>query len=583
MALKLQLNRLQRKVLLVVLVIVVVPMMVAGVLSAYWVSRSFEQSIERWVREAAQVSQAWIETQQRNQALFAEMLADTASRTSADALSTRGPVPRKLQPLAREFGIQLVQVYSADRTLLHSSLPVRLMTQWEHGQRQAVLKVERDGKSLLAVTTVAPWPPGDNPCCRLVLGSLLDRGFIDRMNQMSGLRNRLFYPEHGDYTKAFSDSDPPLTVRLPTQAFERLRARHDYYSNEAEDGRFRGLYTPLADASGRVEAVLFAGLQRLGSDEILTRPAELSLAIVLLGSLIGSLTGLGLSRFVVRPVEQLRDGVLQLAAQDFRASVPIDSRDELGDLARAFNAMAQGLREARDVERREFQKDKITAMGELSLALAHEIRNPVGVINTAAALLKKASPDPERCAELVGAIQEESRRIDQLLKDFQQLARHRRPEFAELDPAEPLERALRMALAAREDIRVEQDLRHGTARICADPDLLRQAWANLVGNAIEAIGAKPGTLRVTSEREQGDVVLAIEDSGPGIPVELMPRVFEPFFTTKEQGTGLGLTLANTLVEANGGRLELQPPEGRGARFAMRFPVCLASKKGATEG
>jgi signal transduction histidine kinase len=173
----------------------------------------------------------------------------------------------------------------------------------------------------------------------------------------------------------------------------------------------------------------------------------------------------------------------------------------------------------------------------------------------------------------VGAIQEESRRLDQLLKDFQQLARYRRPEFAEIDPVEPLERALRLALAAREDIRVERRITHGTARICADPDLLRQAWASLLVNALEAMGGGPGALRVSSQREQGFVVIALEDSGPGIPVEFMPRIFEPFFTTKEQGTGLGLTLANTLVEANGGRLELQPSEGRGARFAMRLPEC----------
>jgi signal transduction histidine kinase len=72
------------------------------------------------------------------------------------------------------------------------------------------------------------------------------------------------------------------------------------------------------------------------------------------------------------------------------------------------------------------------------------------------------------------------------------------------------------------------------------------------------------------------VYLSVEDNGPGVPAEIMPRLFEPFFTTKEQGTGLGLTIAYTLVEANGGRLEARPPEGKGARFVMRFPVIEGS-------
>lgn len=91
-------------------------------------------------------------------------------------------------------------------------------------------------------------------------------------------------------------------------------------------------------------------------------------------------------------------------------------------------------------------------------------------------------------------------------------------------------------------------------------------------NALQAIGEQPGELNLTSYTEAGHVVLVLEDSGTGIPVEIMPRLFEPFFSTKKSGTGLGLTLANTLVEANGGWLELLRSQGKGARFAMRFPI-----------
>jgi signal transduction histidine kinase len=86
------------------------------------------------------------------------------------------------------------------------------------------------------------------------------------------------------------------------------------------------------------------------------------------------------------------------------------------------------------------------------------------------------------------------------------------------------------------------------------------------------MGEGGGELRIESRVTDGKVELAVEDSGPGIPPEIMPRLFEPFFTTKDQGTGLGLSIANSLIEANGGCLEVQSPNRGGARFAMIFPV-----------
>lgn len=554
--------------MLVILVIIVVPMLITGRLSAAWIAARTDESIERWIGEAAQVNKASLNRIHENSRLFADVLEET-SHGDLQLGDVSKPIPAQLWKLANELGINLVQVYDSDGRLVYSSHPIRLATHWTHGQDSAVVKVDREGKSLLAAITIVRIPRSAPQHYRLVLGTLFDRDLLTRLAQASGLKTRLFYPRDGDFAKAFSEGGQPLRLRLPPEAFAQLQQRQAYYSKHAEGGRYWGLYTPLVDATGAVEAVLFSGLERQGSTRLLTDQGALTVVITLLGLLLASVTGFLLGRIVVRPVEYLRDGVMKVAAQDFKASVPLHSRDELGELAQAFNEMAQRLREARDEQRHAFQRDKIAALGELSLAMAHEIRNPIGVINTASRLMESAR-DPARRADLQRMIREESQRLDRFLRDFQQLARHRHPEFAALDPLEPLDAALRVMLAGRDNIEVRRYIRHDHCRVRADRELLRQAWVNLIRNALEAIGAQPGTLTITTECTGDTLSVTLADSGPGIPLERITRLFEPFFTTKEHGSGLGLTIASTLAEANGARLELVPDAGPGACFAMRF-------------
>jgi len=547
-------------------------MLVTGTLSAAWIAGRFEDFIELWVREAAQLERETLANLHKNARLFADVL-DQVTRGKLELRPGRSPVPPELEPLARELGISLLQVYNPADELIYSTDNARLLTAWAQGQDTAVVRVEQDGKSRLAAITILRVPPQAQAHYRLVLGTLFDKSLLERLGRVSGLKTRLFYPREGDFAKAFADEDRPLKLRLPPSGYAELEARRDYFSAEAEGGRYFGLYSPVVDASGRVEAVLFSGLDRRTGAGWITDQGILTLSIVLLGSLLAGVAGLLLGRIVIRPVESLHQAVQRVAAQDFRATIPVRSSDELGELARAFNAMATSLRQARDEQRREFQRDKLTALGELSLAMAHEIRNPIGVITTGLRLLE-TNQDPARVAQLRGMIREESQRIDQLLKDFQQLARHRAPELVAVDPAEPLEQALQMLLAGREGVRVQRRYRHGDRRVPGDPQLLRQLWMNLVRNALEAIGSEGGTLEVGSSLDGDCFVLYLQDSGPGIALEQMPRLFEPFFTTKPQGSGLGLTIAGTLAEANGASLELVPPEpgepARGARFALRM-------------
>lgn len=569
------LNRLQRKVINTILVMVVVPMLVAGYLASEWVSSNFEERLQSWIEESAPAGETWLRAYQNDALMLGKVQADDPEFVAGLDRGEIRPLSPALGRIAKDLGIDLVQIYTAQQILLYTSAPIQLHMMWETGQSQAVLQVVESKKMLLAAVGITPVPRTGKPRYYLMLGGLLNNNFISELDQLTGLTSRLYYREGSRFFDVFTEPGKVMELTdLPKGVLQKMRKdKRPYYSVHAENNRFRGEYTPVTDSGGHVEAILFSGIERRGFEELLTNRLLLFALITLLGVVISALVGFFLSRVVVRPVEHLRDGVMQLASQNFNATVPATSDDEVGDLAKAFNAMAVRLREARDEQQQRFQKDKLASLGELSAALAHEIRNPIGVINTSAALLEKAESADKR-AELTRMIREESSRVAGLVQDFLQLSRYRQPTFAPIDPALPMERALMAATAGHDRVRIEKSLHHDGVEIRADAGLLQQAWGNIITNALQAMGEQGGRLRIESRVVDGQVELAVEDTGPGIPPEILLRLFDPFFTTKEQGTGLGLSIANTLIEANGGRLEVRSPERGGARFAMTFPCAV---------
>ena len=567
-------GRLQRKVLLLLSAIVVLPMVVAGWGAAELVSTNFEQRLHRWILDSARVNQSWLQAYQNDAVMVGRVLADDSQYVRALASDPEHAMPASVRRIAQEQGLSLIQVYDREMNLLYTSIPLHMQALWEPGQREAVLKVVRRDKSMLAAVGIIDVPRQGTPKYFLVLGSLIGEDFVQEVVELTGLKTRLYYREGKRYVDIFSGKAQPAALEgsrnTPIAVLEkRTKPIYDPY---AEGGRYRGVYTPIVDTTGHVEAIMFSGLERGGVYDLLTNRVLLFGVIALLGIILAIGAGFLVSRMLVRPINQLRNAVLQLAGENFNTSVPIRSNDEFGDLARAVNGMATRLREARDAQAQRYQRDKLAALGELSAALAHEIRNPLGVINASAALLDKARDDPARQAELTRMIRNEAMSVSNLVQDFLHLSRHRQPALRPVDPVGPLEQALQTVAATHpaSNVAVEREFDHNGAQVLADGGLLAQAWNNILTNAYEAMNGS-GTLTLSSRVQNETVVLSVQDSGPGIGAELLPRLFEPFFTTKEKGTGLGLAIAHSLVEASGGQLNANPPGDGGACFTLRFP------------
>jgi signal transduction histidine kinase len=221
------------------------------------------------------------------------------------------------------------------------------------------------------------------------------------------------------------------------------------------------------------------------------------------------------------------------------------------------------------------EAERLATAGELAAGMAHEIRNPLAaIVNATALLTDEAALTPEERAVTLTAVRTEARRLNRILSDFLSFARPQEPRRAPGDIREVVEHVSGLirddrSRAPRVDVRVAVD--PAVPRFAFDRDQVIQVLWNVALNGVEAMNGR-GRLSLEVARQNGDVALAVSDTGPGIPGEKLGRVFEPFYSGKPNGSGLGLTIAERIVGAHGGRIEIDSAPGRGTRVTLLFPL-----------
>ncbi len=232
------------------------------------------------------------------------------------------------------------------------------------------------------------------------------------------------------------------------------------------------------------------------------------------------------------------------------------------------------LTEIRGLQERVRVKENLAGLGVLSAGIAHEFRNSLGTILGYARLIGRGGAAPQTHEEHAGAIVREVQAIGRTVDDFLRYARPVSLAASPWDPRTVIEDAAREVLLglSRPDVTIVVE-GEWPGRIVADEPLVRQAIGNLLRNAVEATPPGGGRVTVTGALEDGGETLRIEiaDSGTGIPEDLLPRLFTPFVTTKQQGTGLGLALAQKAIVSHDGAIAAGNIPGSGACFTVRLP------------
>ncbi len=243
---------------------------------------------------------------------------------------------------------------------------------------------------------------------------------------------------------------------------------------------------------------------------------------------------------------------------------------------RAANAEIARQREALH------QSEKLTALGSLLAGVAHELNNPLSVVVGRAIMLEETVSDP-KVRDPLRRLREAAERCARISKTFLAIARRAPASRAAVPLAKPVTAAVELnAYAVRASgIETVIDIPESLPPVMIDEDQIVQVVANLIVNAEHALRGQPEPRRIEFRAYQADngmVALRVSDNGPGIPPDVSARVFEPFFTTKEVGvgTGIGLSVSLGMIEAMGGRMELDPGWGRGACFTIFLPVAGAA-------
>jgi len=275
-----------------------------------------------------------------------------------------------------------------------------------------------------------------------------------------------------------------------------------------------------------------------------------------------------LSRRISEPITRLADFARHYDTDTMASPPAVSGVREVSDLSWAFNEMTQRLRESRD---QLVRASKLAAVGEMAATMAHEVRTPLGILQSSAQLLAEDEALGTEGQEMVEFILAETQRLDGLVTMLIECGRPRAPAFKMVDLEALVERVLNLLSQKIDDKRLMVDVRMAAESnfIRADSEQMQQVLLNLLLNAVQILPPE-GRIWVEISQLPGRLVLTIADDGPGIPASRRQQVFEPFVSWRDGGFGLGLSVVQQILTQHGATIEIEEREGGGALFRLYF-------------
>jgi two-component system NtrC family sensor kinase len=301
--------------------------------------------------------------------------------------------------------------------------------------------------------------------------------------------------------------------------------------------------------------------------------ASIVMLIVVLGAASSALVFLA-SKILTDPINHMMEVIRKVKRGRFEERMEVNTNDELGELAGAFNRMTAIIKHNKEMEATLAQQGKMASLGVLSSGVAHEINNPLGVILGYASYIEGKLTPEDPNYNYVHEIKRESKRCRKIVQDLLSYARTPKPSLEETNINALLDQIVDFAANHTDmhHVTVVKDFAQGLPSIMADGDQMRQVAINLILNSGAAM-QKGGRLVVKTGLDgEENITIAFSDNGAGIPKDNLEKIFEPFFTTKTKGTGLGLAITRQIVEQHHGKIMIESEVGKGTTVTVKLPV-----------
>lgn len=551
------------------------PVLIACYIAADIISNAFADNMERWLVQAA--------TFFAERSIDDEMEARQAAGIVAANLGMEGSsLDRGLIDLSAHLltsvGYDAVAVYDGDGHVLFSNRPVGDGAWLPRGEQSGFFPFkDQDGHPRLLMGASQRFER-DGKRYFAFVGDRWDGTMINMADSIPGLVIEVYAVADGQVVQ-LGDGAP-----LPPDVLETLSGgARSLASPQADDEHLAAGFAGLHDLDGRLVGVVSCRVSNQLSLLSHVRTLPLFLAMAIVAAVVALLVALSLSNLISRPMARLTRALRRVREGDFQARVPVQGGGELTELAAGFNAMASQLEVMRDREVLVRRREQLATLGEAAAVLAHEIRNPLGIIKTSSQVLRMKSALPPEGERLVGFVLDEVGRIDHLVQDLLDFARPRTLHRRSVDVAAELADTLSFAAHDLEQrgIAVVRPGVPGPFIIQADAEQLHQVFLNIVLNAMDAM-PDGGTLTTRVEREGKQVAVHIADTGAGIEPDIRDRLFDPFVTTKPRGTGLGLARVRHIVELHGGSVSCDSTIGVGTCFTLLLPSAPPDQGGPVD-
>jgi nitrogen fixation/metabolism regulation signal transduction histidine kinase len=296
--------------------------------------------------------------------------------------------------------------------------------------------------------------------------------------------------------------------------------------------------------------------------------------------MLGIFLTIFLARRYTHPIHRLAEEVKKVSAGDLSVTFPVKSNDEIGELAESFNEMVKQLQERETLEKRLYEAEHLSKVGQLASGIAHEIRNPLNYISLAidhlkSELLPGCDGRRKELEELTDKIKEEVRRANYMVLNFMNYGRPLKLRRTEISYPDLIAKALPLLQdkLTEQRIQVTTELAPDLPPMLVDHELLRNCLFNFVTNAAQAMpDGGTITLGASYDRQAGLFRLTFADQGTGIKPEDVGKIFQPYFTTKEAGIGLGLAITERIVREHGGEITVESKIDKGTVFTVTLPM-----------